>query len=71
MNGQIWDSIHAKPMSWPFRSAPACLNEMVGNMQVGQKVQAIIPSAIAFRDKGLCLDDRESLIKRDASLPVL
>ena len=41
---------------------------MVANMQVGQKVQAIIPPSMAYGDKGVCLDDGECLIKPGSTL---
>ena len=44
------------------------LNEMVANMKVGQKVQAIIPPQLAFGDEGICLEDGECLIKAGSTL---
>ena len=44
------------------------INEMVANMGLGEKVQAIVPPALGFGDKGLCLDDGECLIKPGATL---
>lgn len=41
---------------------------MVGNMSVGEKVQAIIPPELAFGDKGLCLSNGECLIKPKSTL---
>ena len=38
------------------------LNEVVANMKVGEKVQAIIPPSMAFGDEGICLEDGECLI---------
>lgn len=73
-NGQIWDSTHAEGKSNAlsfFLGTDVVidgLNEMVSNMQVGEKVQAIIPPELAFGDKGLCLDDGECLIKKGATL---
>lgn len=44
------------------------INEMVAEMKVGQKVQAIIPPQLAFGDKGICLDDGECLVKPGSTL---
>jgi len=45
------------------------INEMVENMGVGQKVQAIIPPELAFGDKGLCIEKTgECLIKPKSTL---
>mmetsp|Transcript_14561 Transcript_14561/g.24154 ORF Transcript_14561/g.24154 Transcript_14561/m.24154 type:complete len:187 (+) Transcript_14561:134-694(+) len=72
-NGQIWDSTHAEGKSnlvflLGTNAVNDGINEMVSNMVVGQKVQAIIPAKLAFGDKGLCLDDGECLIKPGATL---
>lgn len=40
------------------------INEMVKLMEVGQKVQAIIPPKLAFGDKGICVEKGgECLVK--------
>jgi FKBP-type peptidyl-prolyl cis-trans isomerase len=39
------------------------INEMVKEMEVGQKVQAIIPPELAFGDKGICIENGECLVK--------
>lgn len=39
------------------------INQMVKEMEVGQKVQAIIPPALAFGDKGICIENGECLVK--------
>jgi FKBP-type peptidyl-prolyl cis-trans isomerase len=44
------------------------LNEVVANMKVGEKVQAIIPPSLAFGDVGVCIDDGECLIKPGSTL---
>jgi FKBP-type peptidyl-prolyl cis-trans isomerase len=44
------------------------INEIVMQMGVGEKVQAIIPPELAFGDKGLCLETGECLIKPKATL---
>jgi len=41
---------------------------MVANMQVGEKVQAIIPPSLAYGEKGVCLEDGECLIKPGTTL---
>ena len=73
-NGQIFDATHAagKSNALLFQigkgSVIPGLDEMVSNMVVGQKVQAIIPPSLAYGDKGVCLDDGECLIKPGATL---
>lgn len=44
------------------------INEMVKEMGIGEKVQAIIPPSLAFGEKGVCLDDGNCLIKPNSSL---
>ena len=44
------------------------INEMVKEMGVGQKVQAIIPPELAFGDKGICIENGECLVKPKATL---
>lgn len=45
------------------------INEMVKEMGVGQKVQAIIPPELAFGDKGICLESTgECLVKPKSTL---
>jgi FKBP-type peptidyl-prolyl cis-trans isomerase len=44
------------------------INEMVAEMKVGQKVQAIIPPELAFGAKGICLEDGECLVKPGSTL---
>ena len=46
------------------------LNDLISNMRVGTKVQAIIPPQLAFGDVGVCLEDKsdECLIKPGATL---
>jgi FKBP-type peptidyl-prolyl cis-trans isomerase len=57
-NGAIFDATHAegnKKMLLFKLGSPvvsAGINSMVGEMKVGQKVQAIIPPELAFGDKG-------------------
>ena len=74
-DGKIWDSTHAegKSNALLFKLGTDVvidgINEMVSNMVVGQKVQCIIPSKLAFGDKGLCIDTTgECLIKPGATL---
>jgi len=44
------------------------LNDIVSNMKVGQKVQAIFPPDMAFGEKGICQEDGECLIKPGSTL---
>jgi FKBP-type peptidyl-prolyl cis-trans isomerase len=71
-NGQIWDSTHGNGRILFYKLGTDAVidgvNEMVSNMMVGQKVQAIIPAKLAFGDKGLCLEDGECLIKPGSTL---
>mmetsp|Transcript_41236 Transcript_41236/g.46866 ORF Transcript_41236/g.46866 Transcript_41236/m.46866 type:complete len:190 (+) Transcript_41236:124-693(+) len=73
-NGQIWDSTHSEGKNnvlfFKLGSNVVVegVNEMISNMSVGQKVQAIIPAKLGFGDKGLCLADGECLIKPDSVL---
>lgn len=73
-SGQIFDSTHSegKSNSLLFElgtgSVIPGLDDMVANMQVGQKVQAIIPPSLAYADKGVCLEDGECLIKPGSTL---
>mmetsp|Transcript_10138 Transcript_10138/g.27950 ORF Transcript_10138/g.27950 Transcript_10138/m.27950 type:complete len:181 (+) Transcript_10138:82-624(+) len=73
-NGQIFDGTHAegKKNVLMFQlggnGVIPGVSEMVGEMGVGQKVQAIIPPELAFGDKGLCLESGDCLIKPGATL---
>jgi len=44
------------------------INEMVQQMSVGEKVQAIIPPELAFGDKGICIESGECLVKPKSTL---
>lgn len=71
---KIFDATHAegKSNSLLFKlgsgSVIPGLDEIVSYMVVGQKVQAIIPPALAYGEKGVCLDDGECLIKPGSTL---
>ena len=73
-NGKIFDATHAEGSgtSLLFKLGSDAvikgLNDMVSNMVVGQKVQAIIPANLAFGDKGLCIESGECLIAPGATL---
>lgn len=73
-NGQIFDATHAdgKKNSLMFElggnGVIPGISEVVQEMGVGQKVQAIIPSDLAFGDKGVCLDNGECLIPPKSTL---
>ena len=64
-SGQIFDASHSegKQNALLFKLGSTAvipgINEMVSEMKVGQKVQAIIPPSLAFGDKGICLDKEE------------
>jgi FKBP-type peptidyl-prolyl cis-trans isomerase len=74
-SGQIFDSTHA-PGSNKFlffnlgsKNVIPGLNEIVSEMKVGQKVQAIIPPELAFGDKGVCNEETgDCLIKPGSTL---
>jgi len=73
-NGQIFDATHAEGKKAPIQfilgstAVIAGLNEVVANMKVGQKVQAIMPPSMAFGEDGICLENGECLIKPGATL---
>ena len=73
-NGAIFDSTHSdgSKNALLFKLGTTAvipgINEMVAEMRVGQKVQAIIPPELAFGDKGICLDDGECLVKPGSTL---
>lgn len=74
IDGTIFDASHAegKKNALMFEVGGNAvvdgINEMVMNMGVGEKVQAIIPADKAFGDKGLCLENGECLIKPKSTL---
>ncbi|KAL7576654.1 hypothetical protein ACA910_005587 [Epithemia clementina (nom. ined.)] len=73
-DGTIFDATHAegKKNVLMFQvggnAVISGVSEMVEEMGVGQKVQAIIPPELAFGDKGLCLETGECLIKPGSTL---
>ncbi|GFH54780.1 hypothetical protein CTEN210_11256 [Chaetoceros tenuissimus] len=76
-NGQIFDATHSegKKNALLFKLGSNAvipgLNEVVANMKVGEKVQAIMPPNMAFGDDGICIekgDEKECLIKPGATL---
>lgn len=73
-DGEIFDATHAegKKNALLFKLGSTAvipgINELLQEMVVGQKVQAIIPPSLAFGDKGLCIDDGECLIKPGTTL---
>ena len=73
-SGSIFDGTHAEgkqnALLFKFGSSAVTdgINAMVSEMKVGQKVQAIIPPALAFGDKGICLEDGECLVKPGSTL---
>jgi len=74
VNGQIFDATHSegKKNALLFKLGSTAvipgLNEVVANMRVGEKVQAIIPPNMAFGDDGVCLENGECLIKPGSTL---
>jgi FKBP-type peptidyl-prolyl cis-trans isomerase len=73
-NGVIFDATHSegKSSALLFKLGSTAvipgINQMVAEMKVGQKVQAIIPPELAFGDKGICLEDGECLVKPGSTL---
>ena len=73
-DGRIFDATHAQGKSnallFQLDSGAVIpgLNDMVANMRVGQKVQAILPASLAYGDKGVCIQDGECLVKPGATL---
>lgn len=74
-NGQIFDATHSEgkqnALLFKLGNKGAVidgLQQMVSEMKVGQKVQAIIPPEQAFGSKGICLEDGECLVKPDSTL---
>jgi len=71
---QIFDATHAEGkqngLLWKLGETTVIpgLNEVVANMRVGEKVQAILPPNMAFGDDGICLENGECLIKPGATL---
>ena len=73
-DGKIFDATHSegKGNALTFKLGDPVvvdgINEILTMMGVGQKVQVIVPPALAFGDKGLCLDSGECLIKPGTTL---
>jgi len=73
-NGQIFDATHAegKKSALIFKldtgSVIPGIDDVVNYMTVGDKIQAIIPPALAYGDKGVCLENGECLVKPGATL---
>jgi len=71
---KIFDATHAEgkgaTLAFKLGSSGVIpgLEEVVSKMVVGQKVQAIIPSDLAYGEKGVCLENGECLIKPGATL---
>merc|ERR1712232_265041 len=74
VNGQIFDATHSegKSNALLFKlgsgSVIPGLEDMVSQMAIGQKVQAIIPPSLAYGDKGVCIENGECLIKPGETL---
>ena len=73
-NGQIFDATHAegKRNSLMFElggnGVIPGISDVVQEMSVGEKVQAIIPAELAFGEKGICLESGECLIPPKSTL---
>ncbi|GKY95068.1 hypothetical protein MPSEU_000471000 [Mayamaea pseudoterrestris] len=73
-DGSIFDATHAqgKKNALMFElggnAVVPGLNELIKELKVGQKVQAIIPPELAFGDKGICLETGECLVKPKSTL---
>mmetsp|Transcript_33283 Transcript_33283/g.48149 ORF Transcript_33283/g.48149 Transcript_33283/m.48149 type:complete len:179 (-) Transcript_33283:129-665(-) len=74
VNGQIFDATHSegKSNALLFKlgsgSVIPGLEDVVSQMAIGQKVQAIIPPSLAYGDKGVCIENGECLIKPGETL---
>ena len=72
-NGQVFDSTEkkgGKPLSFRLgeRQVVPGIEEVVARMKPGEEVQALLPAALAYGDKGVCTDDGECLIKPGTNL---
>lgn len=73
-NGQIFDATHGdgKRNALMFELGGNAviegINDIVQEMGVGEKVQAIIPADRAFGEKGVCLENGECLIPPKSTL---
>mmetsp|Transcript_51786 Transcript_51786/g.155403 ORF Transcript_51786/g.155403 Transcript_51786/m.155403 type:complete len:99 (-) Transcript_51786:597-893(-) len=72
---QIFDATHSegKKNALLFKAGSESgvipgLNDIVAQMAVGEKVQAIVPPSMAYGDKGVCLESGECLIKPGSTL---
>mmetsp|Transcript_15269 Transcript_15269/g.21592 ORF Transcript_15269/g.21592 Transcript_15269/m.21592 type:complete len:192 (-) Transcript_15269:2893-3468(-) len=74
VDGKIFDATHAEgkgnALLWQLGTEAVIpgLNDVVSQMVVGQKVQAIIPPNMAFGDKGICIEGGECLVKPGSTL---
>jgi FKBP-type peptidyl-prolyl cis-trans isomerase len=73
-DGSIFDGTHSEgkqnALLFVFGSNVVIpgINDMINDMIVGQKVQAILPPELAFGTKGICIEDGECLVKPGATL---
>jgi len=74
-SGQIFDATHSEgkrnALLFKLGNEGAVipgLNDIVANMAVGEKVQAIVPPSLAFGDVGVCIESGECLIKPGSTL---
>eukprot|EP00521_Asterionellopsis_glacialis_P005737 CAMPEP_0195265310 /NCGR_PEP_ID=MMETSP0706-20130129/11345_1 /TAXON_ID=33640 /ORGANISM="Asterionellopsis glacialis, Strain CCMP134" /LENGTH=179 /DNA_ID=CAMNT_0040319699 /DNA_START=82 /DNA_END=621 /DNA_ORIENTATION=- len=74
VDGKIFDATHGEgkgnALLWQLGTEAVIpgLNDIVAQMVVGQKVQAIIPPAMAFGDKGICIEGGDCLVKPGSTL---
>mmetsp|Transcript_15218 Transcript_15218/g.40134 ORF Transcript_15218/g.40134 Transcript_15218/m.40134 type:complete len:217 (-) Transcript_15218:207-857(-) len=72
-NGQVFDSTEkkgGKPLAFKLGSKQVIvgLEQVVSQMLPGEEVQALIPSALAYGEKGVCTDGGECLIDPNTNL---
>ena len=74
-DGRIFDGTHAEGKNKALffelggNAVIDGINDMVMQMDVGQKVQAIIPPELAFGDKGICIEESgDCLVKPKSTL---
>lgn len=73
-DGRIFDATHQEgkqnALLFKFGSDTIIqgLTDVIQEMSVGQKVQAIIPASLAFGEKGICIESGECLVKPGSTL---
>ena len=74
-NGQVFDSTEkkgGKPLAFKLGSKQVIvgLEQVVSQMLPGEEVQALIPSDLAYGEKGVCTEGGECLIDPNTNLKV-